>query len=89
MDIDKMLEERGEIHGDARTTHGIAMGLFNQIPETISKENQMEEASMAMLFLVFVKIARAVQRPDFRDHWDDIQGYIELIKRCEAPSDQK
>ena len=28
-EIDKLLEERGKIHGDAKTTHEIAMSLWN------------------------------------------------------------
>ncbi len=29
IDIDKLLEERGKIHGDAETTHKLAMDLWN------------------------------------------------------------
>ena len=79
-DINALLEERGKIHGDAKTTHEMAMNLFNRV----INESDMSAAGDAMLFLIFVKIARGVQNPGHADHWDDIAGYAELIKRVEC-----
>ena len=80
MNIGKLLQERGKIHGDAKTTHTMAMDLWNLTVD----ESKLTSAGQAMLFLIMVKIARAVQHPEHADHWDDIAGYAALIKKCEC-----
>jgi len=79
-DINALLAERGKIHGDAETTHKLAMDLWNLTVDS----SVMSEASMCMLMIIMVKIARGVQNPKHADHWIDIGGYAELIKRVEC-----
>ena len=86
-EIDKLLEERGKIHGDAKTTHEMAWKLFYEacsIDDNNICKSIMSKAGEAMLFLIMVKIARGVQNPSYADHWDDIAGYAMLIKKVEA-----
>ena len=80
-DIDKLLEERGKILGDAETTHCMAMELFTI---TISGSSKISKVGQAMLFLIMVKIARGVANPTHADHWRDIQGYARLIEKVEC-----
>jgi hypothetical protein len=82
MEIAKLIEERGKIHGDPTVTHGLAYDLNKMIDGHHS--NRMTKASRAMFFMICVKVTRAIQRPDFGDNWDDIGGYAELIKRGET-----
>jgi len=80
IDIDQLLEDRGKVHGDAQTTHCMAMELF----EIAKRGSNMTKAGEAMLFLIMVKIARGVQKPNYADHWDDICGYSRLIREAET-----
>ena len=80
IDIDKLLEERGKIHGDARTTHAVAYTIFKELEDC----GEINDATLGMIFLICVKLARAAQHPKHEDHWTDIIGYAELIKRVEC-----
>ena len=62
-DIDKLLEERGKIHGDAETTHHVAYGLFEFLDRG-TPNNTLKQSSRGMLFLICVKIARGIQNPN-------------------------
>jgi len=83
IDIAQLLEERGRIHGDAETTHRVAYQLFD-LMENHFPVNNLRPSSRAMLFIICVKISRALQNPTHADHWVDIAGYSELIKRVET-----
>lgn len=84
-DIDKLLEEREQTHGDAETTYSMAGELF---ATTIVGSSKMSKAGQAMLFLIMVKVARGIQNPKHPDHWNDIAGYAQLIKRVEGAGTQ-
>lgn len=76
--IDKLLEERGKVHGDPETTHSIALKIYETL---CHPSNKMTDGQKGMLFLICVKLSRGAQHPEHGDHWDDIGGYAELIKR--------
>lgn len=82
IDINKLLEERGKIHGDPETTHTLAYRLFKMLDDC--QDNKLKTASRAMLFLICVKLARCIQNPAHADHLTDVSGYAELIKRVEC-----
>ena len=46
VDIEKLLEERGKIHGDAGTTHTLAYGLFKLLEDC--PDNKLKPASRAI-----------------------------------------
>jgi len=88
-EIDKLLEERGKVHGDAKTTHDLAYNLYLHAcgDEYECSEDELcklTDASKAMMFLIMVKIARGVQHPEHADHWKDIAGYARLIEKQEC-----
>ena len=75
-----LTEERGKQHGDHVTTHLVAMSIF----DILRKCSKLSSSSEGELFLICVKLSRGVQVPSHKDHWDDIQGYAELIKDTEC-----
>jgi len=81
MDIDKLLEERGKIHGDADKTHALMYNLYNLLER--SPNCHLKPASRGLLFLLIMKLVRGCSTPFHADHFDDICGYATLIKRCE------
>ena len=82
VDIDKLLSDRSKIHGNAPDTHQLAYNIFRLLDG--AHFNKMNWGSRGMLFLVCIKLVRGISAPSVADHWDDIMGYSELIKRCES-----
>jgi len=82
MEINKLLEERGKIHGDAEKTHSLAWNLYNLLEG--SPNCHLSPASRGMLFLLMIKLVRGCFTPFHADHWDDICGYATLIKKAEC-----
>ena len=81
-DINKLLEERGKVHGDYETTHSLAYSLFKTLDD--HPDNKLKPSSRAMLFLDIIKTVRGIQCPSHDDHWRDKAGYSTLIGRAES-----
>lgn len=78
-EIGAILRERGSTHGDFVTQAWVAQELKacaeNGPNWVLMKANQREAIHM-----ILHKISRVVcGNPDFKDTWDDIQGYARLI----------
>ena len=82
MDINKLLEERGKVHGDAKASHELAYRIFKMMDS--NPYNILTDASRSLLFMDTLKSIRGTMCPSHVDHWDDKQGYTELIKRIEC-----
>ena len=80
INIDKLLEERAKIHGDAETTHRTA----RQICNILMKVSNLSEAGEELMRMVILKCVRGATVPTHADHFNDIGGYAELIRRVEC-----
>ncbi len=78
--IEKLLKERGQIHGDAEVTHGVA----RKICKILMEHSKLSEAGEEMARMIVLKMVRGVQVPSHADHWDDIGGYSRLIRKVEC-----
>lgn len=77
--LDKILEERGnqygEFSGHARITQNIKRAMVDS-PNWSELTDDKKEA----LEMVAHKIGRILNgNPDFRDSWEDIEGYTHLV----------
>lgn len=71
------------VHGDREKTHGepaknlaAIASMWSPIFGTTVTPQQVCLAMIAM------KVARAINNPNHRDHWIDIVGYVALAERC-------
>lgn len=73
-DIDALLAERQETHGDAwRIANAISAGL------PISK---VQYAGYLFSFMIILaKVCRLLFTPENKEHWRDIAGYATLVVR--------
>lgn len=78
-----LTEARDIVHGDREKTHGEPsknLAAIAAMWEPIfGAKVTPEQVCLAMIAL---KVARAVNQPDHRDHWTDIVGYVALAERC-------
>lgn len=82
MDRDPLLQEREKTHGDFKANAKLWMGLCrlaNTPPDRLTDEQKLA------LSMIFLKIARAIERPNNKDHWKDISGYALLaMEACDG-----
>jgi hypothetical protein len=78
-EIDAILHERGKTHGDFKVQAWIAQELKACV-ENGPNWALMTADKREAIHMVLHKISRIVcGDPDFKDAWDDIQGYARLI----------
>ena len=79
MDIDEILEQRGEKYGEYQCVSTTSQGLKQRLKEGNTVE--MQEAWMSeSLDLICNKMARIVNGdPYYIDSWKDIAGYAQLV----------
>ena len=71
-EIEAILEERGEIYGDAVTTHARIAEVWSGITgHTIT-------ALQVALMMAGLKLVRAENGPLHKDNYDDAHGYIKI-----------
>jgi Domain of unknown function (DUF6378) len=73
---DPLLQEREKTHGDYVVTATAAQALKNELRNWNTKG--LKAPQIEALEMICLKMARALQRPKVRDHWDDIAGYAKL-----------
>lgn len=78
-----LTEARDIIAGDREQTHGEPAKNLSAIAAMWSPifgaTVTPEQVCLAMIAL---KVARAINSPQHRDHWVDIAGYVALAERC-------
>lgn len=75
---DELLEQRGQIYGDAVTQYGqVAQMWSGLIDHEIT-------AHQAALMMVALKLVRASTSPAHKDNLDDAAGYVRIAQRIAA-----
>jgi hypothetical protein len=72
---DALLEQRGQVHGEMISNMADIAAVWSSILKT---EVQPWQVPLCMAGL---KLVRASNSPEFKDHSDDIDGYIEIYRR--------
>lgn len=72
--VDTIISERETTHGSFDLNAKNWQAMCEMAAQT-RFENDRQRLAINMIFL---KIARALQNPNVRDHWDDIAGYARL-----------
>lgn len=79
--IEDVLKTRQETHGSFMTTSFLAQDLKRLIHSQFLWCNLSFDKREA-LDMIATKIARIINGDqDFKDHWEDIEGYANLISR--------
>lgn len=77
-DRDPLLIEREKTHGSFAKNAEVFNNLCNSVPDVLKGRQRLA------LTMIFAKIARAMQTPHVKDHWEDIAGYAKLgSEACE------
>jgi hypothetical protein len=81
MDVAKLTEERGKVHGDFNDVSNIAQELKNVLTHGRQYE-ELSDLHREGLEMIVHKIARIVSGdPNHHDHWDDISGYAHIVSK--------
>lgn len=75
MEMNKMLEERGKVHGDAWKISG---DLISYIDSNYNITPMIRSGYFFAWYMVLNKLIRALKTPDYRDNWVDIIGFAQL-----------
>lgn len=82
MNTKEILDERQKTHGNFQDHADITQelkGVLKRNPDLVQKLTVTQTESIEM---IFHKIGRILAgNPNFKDHWDDIAGYAQLIAR--------
>lgn len=85
-DIEKLLEERGKIHGDPETTHALVHILRSSIYHyLLNNPTILEPAVHCMIDEILLNLCRGIYNRKHLDNWDDIAGYAMLIRKTYEP----
>lgn len=77
---DPLLVERERSHGSFKSNAEIWHKLVCAIPH----DHNLTPSQYLALNMIFLKIARAMQNPQVKDHFNDIAGYAKLAgEDCE------
>lgn len=81
MNVDAILDERGDRYGNYLEQTRISNALLAVIDGHLRRQDKTLEADQAdALNMIAVKIARIVNGdPDYADNWTDIAGYATLV----------
>jgi hypothetical protein len=74
--IDQLLQEREKMHGLFSVTAIVSQELKNILRNWNTKP--LKPRQMEALEMICLKMARALQHPEVKDHFDDIAGYAKL-----------
>jgi hypothetical protein len=78
-EIDTILDERKQIHGDFTDDAGTAQAL-KDVMRAAMNWNDLTPVQREALEHIATKIGRILSGdPGHRDHWEDIQGYARLV----------
>lgn len=78
-DVNVMLADRGQRYGVFRT-HGIITQYLKEQMRQHQGWNRLEMDQREALDMIQHKIGRILNGdPNYRDSWDDIQGYAKLV----------
>jgi len=76
--VEKLLTERGRTHGDY-TDHAEYTQALKFVMQGSRNWDRMTAFQRETLEMVAHKIGRiCAGDPNFKDHWDDIEGYVRL-----------
>lgn len=85
---DKVLAERGATY-NVNGTYEDHASLTQELKEACRAHKGWEVLPGSMkesIDMIFHKIARVINgKPDYKDNWDDIEGYARLISRTLEP----
>lgn len=76
--MSSIIDERQETHGNAWMLMGHVLQPL--VPEIVKLIQTNPKFVFAWL-MILNKLVRILAKPDYMDHWVDIQGYTELIIR--------
>lgn len=71
---DLLLVEREKIHGSFDENARVWQALCHLAKNTTFTGDRQRLA----IEMIFLKIARLLQNPDVKEHWDDVAGYAKL-----------
>ena len=78
-----LTEARDIVHGDREQTHGEPGKNLKAIAAMWSPIfGQDVTEQQVLLAMIALKVARAINTPNHRDHWRDIAGYVALAERA-------
>jgi hypothetical protein len=81
MNVDQILSDREQTHGQYREMAGYAQAI-KQLMRTSRNWNRLDVGQAQALEVVADKVARILcGDPSFLDHWQDGAGYFELVAR--------
>jgi len=81
MDVVKLTEERGQVHGDFTDVSEIAQSL-KAVVRNGKSFNQLTRVQVEGLDMILHKIARIVSgNANHHDHWDDVAGYAHIVSK--------
>ena len=83
IDIDKLLEERGKTHGNHVNVYDLVWELWSALIENEQFRTLPGYVKVEIMMILF-KVGRGINKVDENEHWNDVQGYAELIKRVEC-----
>lgn len=79
VDVQEVLKQRGEVHGDFVTHAEISQKLKYTV-HAVPKWDSMDDYKTEALDMILHKIARVMNGDDnYQDHWVDIAGYATLV----------
>lgn len=71
---DPLLQEREKTHGSFTKN----ASAWNDFMQAMRWASPMKAEQTLVLHMIFVKLSRAIQNPNEKDHWRDIAGYAKL-----------
>lgn len=75
---DTLLGEREKTHGSFEENARI----YCELCDVIGKGHKFNKSQRLAIGMIFMKIARATQNPNVKDHWLDIAGYATLASKA-------
>lgn len=81
MERDPLLVEREKTHGSFANN----ARMWVRFCKAINSDTQFTPEQALALNMIFLKISRAHEQPQVKDHWDDIAGYAKLASESCKP----
>ena len=79
-DITKLLEEREQTHGNHIESYNRVWELWEILWKDTGFRKLPGYVKVEIMMILF-KVGRGINKVDENEHWDDVQGYAELVKR--------
>lgn len=77
MKAKQLTQERGTTHGDFATNAFVSQRLKEVLDTKRDKYTDVQKEALDMISMKLSRIASG--HADFADHWEDIQGYAQLV----------